>query len=109
MLVIDINFFHHTYVGTLGSVDSLERQNETILWEASFSIYLIIVYCVDVYNITCGRAHIISDCDVTNTSYTNEALQSGYIYEYTVTPRSNVEGAHNGTSTNVTGIYYNLL
>ena len=89
-------------------MDNLERRNEAILWESPFSLNLTyiepdIVYCVDVYNITCGKAHIVSDCDVINTSYTNQALQSGYIYEYTVTPRSNVEDAQNGTSTRILG------
>ena len=38
------------------------------------------------------------------TSYTSDDLQPGYIYEYTVTPRSNVEGAQNGTCKTVTGV-----
>ena len=58
-----------------------------------------IVYCVEVYNITCGRRDlIISDCNVTEPSYTSDDIApDGYIYEYTITPRSNVEGARNGT------------
>ena len=53
-----------------------------------------------MYNITCGRRDlIISDCNVTEPSYTSDDIApDGYIYEYTVTPRSNVEGASNGTS-----------
>ena len=88
---------------------NLERRNASIIWEAPFSLNLTnvepdIVYCVEVYNITCGgRELLISDCDVMETSYTS-TLQPGYIYEYTVTPRSNVEGAQNGTSKNVTGV-----
>ena len=52
-----------------------------------------------MYNITCGgRELLISDCDVTETSYTSDVIApDGYIYEYIVTPRSNVEGAINGT------------
>ena len=46
---------------------------------------------------------MISECDVMETSYTNDVLHPGYIYEYTVTPRSNVEGASNGTNLTVTG------
>ena len=89
---------------------NLERRNDVILWDAPFSLNLTnvepdIVYCVDVYNITCGgRELLISDCDVMETRYTSDVLQSGYIYEYTVTPRSNVEGAQNGTSKTVTGV-----
>ena len=98
------------FIGPLQSVFNLKRRNDTIVWEAQFSLNLInvdpdIVYCVEVYNITCGgRELLISDCDVMETSYTSDALQPGYIYEYTVTPRSNVEGAQNGTSKNVTGV-----
>ena len=79
------------------------------MWDAPFSLNLTnadpdIVYCVEVYNITCGRSLLIGECDVMKTSYTNDALQPGYIYEYTVTPRSNVEGARNGTSLTVSGV-----
>ena len=89
---------------------NLERKNTTISWEAPFSLNLTnvepnIAYCVEVYNITCGgRELLISDCDVMETSYTSETLQPGYIYEYMVTPRSNVEGAQNGTSKTITGV-----
>ena len=88
----------------------LIRNVITLFWEAPFSLDLTnadpdIIYCVEVYNITCGRSLLISECDVIATSYTNDALLPGYIYEYTVTPRSNVEGAGNGTSLTVAGIY----
>ena len=59
---------------------------------------------MEVYNITCGgKEPVISNCDVIETSLTSDALQSGYIYEYTVTPRSNVAGAQNGTDSTITG------
>ena len=66
-----------------------------------------IIYCVEVYNITCGKRDlIISDCNVTESSCTSDDIApDGHIYEYTVTPRSNVEGARNGTSLTVTGIW----
>ena len=88
---------------------NIVRVVSTITWEAPFSLNLTgvdpdIVYCVEVYNITCGRSLLISECDVMDTSYTNDDLLPGYIYEYTVTPRSNVEGASNGTSLTVTGV-----
>ena len=87
----------------------LTRNVSTLTWEAPFSLDLTgvdpdIIYCVEVYNITCGRSLLISECDVVETNYTSDALLPGYIYEYTVTSRSNVEGASNGTSTNVTGL-----
>ena len=92
------------FTGLLKSVINLERNGSTIFWEAPFSLDLTnidpdIVYCVEVYNITCGRRDlIISDCNVTEPSYTSDDIApDGYIYEYIVTPRSNVEGARNGT------------
>ena len=93
---------------------NLERRNDIIRWDAPFSLNLTniepdIVYYVEVYNITCGgRELLISDCDVMETSYTSDVFQSGYIYEYTVTPRSNVEGAQNGIRKNKTGSYVEM-
>ena len=86
----------------------LTRNVSTLSWVPPFSLDLTsvdpdIVYCVEVYNITCGRSLLISECDVVETNYTNDSLLPGYIYEYTVTPRSNVEGASNGTSLTITG------
>ena len=49
---------------------------------------------------------MISDCDVMESRYTNDDLQSGYIYEYTITPRSNTQGALNGTDLEISGQYY---
>ena len=87
---------------------TVERSASTLYWKAPFSLNLTavdpdIIYCVEVYNITCERSFLIGECDVMETSYTNDVLLPGYIYEYTVTPRSNVEGASNGTSLTVTG------
>ena len=105
-----MHFAIHT--GTLNAVKNLNRTNKLLLWTAPFSLNLTginpdIVYCVEVSNITCGRSHLISECDVMETNYTNDALLPGYIYEYTVTPRSNVEGASNGTSTTIMGLSHN--
>ena len=95
-------------------MSNLTRNTATLSWVPPFSLDLTnvepdIVYCVEVYNITCGRRHLISECDVMETSYTNDALHSGYIYEYTVTPRSNVQGATDGESQNVTGMLLSLV
>jgi hypothetical protein len=95
----------------LQGVRSLERNASTLYWEAPFSLDLTgidpdIVYCVEVYNITCGKRDLMSsDCNVTEPSYTSDDIMDGYIYEYTVTPRSNVERASNGTSVTVGGMY----
>ena len=63
-----------------------------------------IVYCVDVYNITCGGRDLVSsDCNVTDTRYLIndnniiDTLGTSVAHEYIVTPRSNVEHAVNGT------------
>ena len=96
----------------LNGVTNLIRNGSALLWTHPFSLDLTnadpdIVYCVEVYNITCGRRDlVISDCNVTEPSYTSDDIAShGYVYEYTVTPRSNVEGATNGTSVNMSGLW----
>ena len=97
-------------IGQLQSVSNLDRNGSTLSWEPPFSLDLTgvdpdIVYCVEVYNITCGRRDlIIGDCNVTEPSYTSDDIAPhGYIYEYTVTPRSNVQEATNGTGHTVIG------
>ena len=97
-------------IGPLQSVSNITRDVSTIMWEAPFSLNLTnadpdIVYCVEVYNITCRKRDlIISDCNVTEPSYTSDDIAlHGYIYEYTVTPRSNVKGASNGIRKNASG------
>ena len=82
----------------------VNRDSSTLSWTPPSSLDLTgvdldIIYCVEVYNITCGRRDlIVSDCNVTEPSYTSGDIASnGYIYEYIVTPRSNVKGAKNGT------------
>ena len=97
-----------SYLGPLDAVASLTKIDSTISWGAPFSLDLTniepdIVYCVDVYNITCGGRDLVSsDCSVTDTNYTS--LSDGYLYEYIVTPRSNVEGAQNGTESHITSV-----
>ena len=82
----------------------------TIIWSPPFSLDLTssdidVIYCLEVYNITCGEgALIISDCNVTEHTYHTSFLYPRYIYYITVTPRSNVEGALNGTATHTEGI-----
>ena len=83
----------------------LQRNASTITWEPPFSLDLTgidpdIVYCVEVYNITCGVDDLVAgDCNVTEPRYVDRRLWQGYIYRITVTPRSNVQGVtvRNGT------------
>ena len=95
--------------GALEGVKGLRMENATIKWEAPFSLDLTnvdpdISYCVDIYNMTCGvRDRLISDCNVTETSYSFDT--DGYQYEYTITPRSNTEQAMNGTPSTGTCIH----
>ena len=84
--------------GPLEAVKQLREEGSTLSWDPPFSLDLTdvdpdIVYCVEVYNITCGgRELVFSDCNVTENSYNSDAIApDGYIYEYNVTPRSNVQ------------------
>ena len=75
-----------------------------VSWIPPFSLNLTnidpdIIYCVEVYNITCGgRSDVVGDCNVTMPHFVSADVQPGYIYEITITPRSNVVTASNGTS-----------
>jgi hypothetical protein len=80
-------------------------------WTPPFSLDLTsvdpdIAYCVDVYNITDGGPfHISSNCNILSPSYTFtvENPDPRDQFEFSVTPRSNVEGARNGTRSQITG------
>ena len=93
------------FIGKLATVSDFHKTSNTITWYPPFSLDLTdvnpdIVYCVEVYNITCGRRDLInSDCNMTEPSYTSRSddAPNGYIYEYIVTSRSNVPGARNAT------------
>ena len=76
-------------------------------WEPPFSLNLTtadpdIAYCVNVYNVTDidgGFSPLISDCDVNTPSYTFtvDSPDPRGLFQFTITPRSNVEGARKGT------------
>ena len=90
-------------------VTDIMRDSSTITWEAPFSLDLTgvgpdIVYCVEVYNITCGVDDLVAgDCDVTEPRFMDNRLQQGYIYRITITPRSNGQDAQNGTNNTIEG------
>ena len=99
--------------GPLDDVNDLKIENSVIRWEPPFSLDLTdvkidIIYCVEICNITCGAEEVvIIDCNVTSTNYT--ISPDGYLYKFTVTPRSNVERAMNGTpSQPLIGIMHNF-
>ncbi|MGJ8946007.1 hypothetical protein AB9K17_24255, partial [Salmonella enterica subsp. enterica serovar Kentucky] len=66
-----------------------------------------IVYYVDVFSITdqnTERDHLISNCSVFETYY-NFEVDNLNTFQFIITPRSNVEGARNGTSREVNATY----
>ena len=87
----------------------------TITWTPPPSIDLTnvepdIVYCIEVQNITCGERGdvIVSECGITEPIYQSRDIPLNYIYNITVTPMSNVEGALNGTPAYLKGIVHNI-
>ena len=92
-------------------VTEIKRNFSTITWVAPFSLDLTgvepdIVYCMEVYNITCGVDDlVVGDCNVTEPRYVDNRLQQGFIYHITVTPRSSGQGAQNGTNNIKKGIF----
>ena len=90
----------------------IKRNISIITWEAPFSLDLTgvdpdIVYCVEVYNITCGVDDlVVGDCDVAEPCFVNNQLQQGFIYRIIITPRSNGQDAQNGTSNTKQGTTY---
>ena len=88
---------------------SIRRNSSVITWEPPFSlnltnIYPDIVYCVEIFNITCdSRVLVVDDCYVTEPVYTF-LLEPAFIYEIAVIPRSNVAGAENGSKATINGL-----
>ena len=87
----------------------IKRNGPAISWKPPFSLDLTgvdpdIVYCVEVYNITCGGSDpAFTDCDVLDTNISIYTSELSLIYEVIVTPRSNIDGAMNGTTATVRG------
>ncbi|XP_064387523.1 uncharacterized protein LOC135335850 isoform X2 [Halichondria panicea] len=92
--------------GPLGSVtgltlDMVTSTSVTLAWDAPFSLDLTtaepdIQYCVDVHSVPGGQL-VESSCDIIDTNYTFSTSDQDQLV-FTVTPRSNVEGSLNGTS-----------
>ena len=90
------------------SVSNLHFENMSnslhLTWTAPFSLNLTtaepdIQYCVDVYNVTEGEDMVESICDITETFYiyTPDNPSPDHLFNFTVTPKSNVPGSLNGT------------
>ena len=96
----------------MDAIRNIERNSTTITWVPPPSLDLTsvdpdIVYCVEVYNITCGqREFLIGDCNVIDPSYDYSYLDPGFIYEIVITPRSNVNLVDNGTRSMIDGNDY---
>ena len=99
-------------LGPLRAISGVFRDNlanhvgVSYFWEPPSTLDLTgvepdIVYCAEVYNITCGEENLISsDCEIMNPIYpasVGDGLDPSYVYEITVTPRSNIPGAANGS------------
>lgn len=83
----------------------------TVSWNLSTQNLTIfnppIVYCLEVYNITCGDMDLIfSHCNITNTSYTSSVLSPYYVYKTVIMPKNNTDLARNGTQAMITGILF---
>ena len=84
-----------------------------LFWRPPFTLNLTmaepdIVYCVDIFNNITGELnHLFSNCSVFDTcfKFTEEASHPWDLYHFIITPRSNVAGAENGTSSEVFGSY----
>ena len=99
--------------GQLDKISDLEVNSTSSIihlnWKRPFSLNLSsvdpdIIYCVDIFKVDdlqLSRDHLDSNCSVLEPHYTfaltNEDPRA--LRQFTVTPRSNVEGARNGTPT----------
>ena len=106
------------YTDALSAVSSIARVPDTtniiIRWKPPFSLNLThaepdVVYCIDVYNVTnWSYDHLISDCSIKKTQYLlNVSLPDPRdIFEFIITPRSNIAGAKNGTPSEPMEAYF---
>ncbi|XP_064388381.1 uncharacterized protein LOC135336489 isoform X1 [Halichondria panicea] len=91
--------------GPLSSVSNLHAQssstNITITWDAPFSLNLTtaepdIQYCMDVYD-SATDVLLHSECGIIEERYTYSPSNPCSTYALLVTPRSNLDGALNGS------------
>ena len=81
-------------------------------WEHPFSLDLTnidpdIIYCVQVVNITCANnTNLFGNCTIKEKKLALAGYSQYHIYEFVITPRSNVEGAMNGTPLMTQGLAY---
>ena len=116
-MLCDFQFYIHfimimqVCLGPVDAVKNLQVNSTAITWNSPPSLDLTntdpdIAYCVEIYNITCGeRMQLVDDCNVLEPNYISDFLNSGYIHEIIVTPRSNIAGAINGKQSAKHGKY----
>lgn len=82
-----------------------------LTWERSLiNTDYTILYCVDIFKVVEGEETFVhAKCVVDQTSYVFSTGESepdpNDLFQFTITPRYNVDGARNGTSMNVTGYF----
>lgn len=100
------------HTGRLPAVSNLRRDpsNSIITWTPPYSLNLTdvepdITYCVDVYNITCGKEDsLIHDCTITEPKYSNLLiLQRADLFKIAIVPRSSIQGSVAGVKHVVRG------
>ena len=91
-------------------------KDSSINWIPPFSLNLTyvepdVVYCVDVFNITCGKEDLlVRSCSVTEPNYVNMSiLKRADLFEISVTPKSNVPGTEVGIRQTIKGMIVILL
>ena len=90
------------------AVQNISRNLSIITWDPPFTLNITaadpdIIYCMEIYNVTCGqRKGVLSDCLVTGPIYEynnfTDLLNTVYIFEIVIIPRSYIDNAGNGTS-----------
>ena len=103
-------------VSNLSTSVNLTAEEVLNTWTPPYSLDLTdiepdIVYCVDIYSITCeSRDHLFSNCSVVDSELiVYRTNTSQYIFEIIVTPRSNTKSARNGTSNALKGVNILIL
>ena len=105
LLTLYTNYYHIiVQAGNLDQVSNLTREDSNITWLPPFSLNLTniepdIIYCVEVFNITCDKQRelVINVCHVTEPRYQNIILSPQLTYNIVITPRSNFVGSVNGS------------
>ena len=95
--------------GNISSSFVEDSVSQILFWEQPFSLNLTnadpdVVYIIDIYrlNTTCFDHQHLKHSEIVFQPYF-EFIQPPFPYEVIVTPRSNVEGARNGTSLTYSG------